>query len=86
MTPQYGHCGVSGTGGNDSVLFTRTDLVRGTSVVDFAKMATAAVCRAVVAFVAGAGKVAGVLLVVAGFGNALGANRTMAVRSPVLGS
>ena len=35
-TPQYGHSGVGGIGGNDNLLFTRTDFARGTSVVDLA--------------------------------------------------
>lgn len=83
MTPQYGHCCVGGMGGNDNLLFTRTDLAPGTSVVDLAYKAATAVCRAVVAFVAGAGEGAGILLVVAGFGIA---NRTPGALPVILGS
>ena len=73
-------------GGNDNLLLTRTDLARGTSVVDLAYKAATAVCRAVVAFVAGAGKGAGILVIVAGFGIGLGANRTVGVFGFTLGS
>ena len=89
MTPQYGHSCVGGIGGNDNLLFTRTDLARGTSVVDLAYKAPTAVCRAVVAFVIGTGGgPAGpdILLMVAGFGSTLEAKRTAGALSSILGS
>ena len=72
-------------GGNDNLLFTSTDFARGTSVVDLAYKAATAVCRAVVAFVTGAGERTGALFV-SGFGSGLGANRTAGALPVILGS
>lgn len=54
ITPQYGHSLVLGTGGKDSLLFTRMDLAWGASTIESAIKAWTAVCRAVVAYVLGA--------------------------------
>jgi hypothetical protein len=79
------HCPFGGMGGNDSLLFTRTDFARGTSVVDLAYRAATAVCRAVVAVVTGTGERICALFV-SGFGNELDANRTAGALFITLGS
>lgn len=88
MTPQYGHSGVGGTGGNDNLLFTRTDLARLTSVVDLAYKDPTAVCRAVVAFVTGTGggpASLDSLLILVDFAGTLEAKRTVGALSFILG-
>ena len=70
------------------MLFIRTDLARGISVLDLAYRISRAVCRAVVAFVAGnGGGLTGpyVLLMVAGFGSTLESKRTAGALSFILG-
>ena len=88
MTPQYGHLSFDGIRGNDSLLFTRTDLARGTSVLNLAYRISKAVYRAVVAFVAGnGGGLTGpyVLLMVAGFGSTLELKRIAGALFFILG-
>lgn len=89
ITPQYGHSFVSGNGGNNSLLFTRTDFARGTSTEESAYRALTAVCRAVVAYVTGAGGIAvlfGILALSLGCGEMPEANRTLGAFSVIFGS
>lgn len=87
-TPQYGHLSFDGIGGNNSLLFTKTDLARGTSVLNLAYKVTRAVYRVVVAFIAGnGGGLTGphVLLMVAGFGSTLESKRIAGALFFILG-